>query len=134
VLDRHAQRIDAIGLRIGRRTKASGDRRLDLSGLHQRLSQSLANAVGSKNLSLQTEYRALQSQLQLFLKIQKQRIQLGEIRLKLLDPLSVLDRGYTMLQDETGGVVGRIHQIQAGQNLRAVLADGRADLKVIGKF
>jgi exodeoxyribonuclease VII large subunit len=133
-LDRHAQRVDAIGLRVGRRSAASNDRKLELNRLHQRLSQSIATALGSKNSSLQTERRALQTWLQQGLECQKQRLQLSAIRLKLLDPLAVLDRGYAMLQSETGGVLGSIHQLQAGQNVRAILADGRADLKVLGKF
>jgi len=53
------------------------------------------------------------------------------LRLDLLDPRLVLQRGYALLTDENGAAVTRIGQTHAGQALTATLADGEVDLAVL---
>lgn len=53
-----------------------------------------------------------------------------ELRLQLLDPRLVLQRGYALLTDEQGAVVSRAAQVSAGQGLRATLSEGELDLTV----
>jgi exodeoxyribonuclease VII large subunit len=53
-----------------------------------------------------------------------------ELRLQLLDPRLVLQRGYALLVDTDGAVVTRAAQTRPGQSLRATLAEGEVDLTV----
>ncbi len=52
------------------------------------------------------------------------------LRLQLLDPKLVLQRGYALLTDEHGHVVCRAGQTRPGQALRATLSEGEVDLTV----
>jgi exodeoxyribonuclease VII large subunit len=53
------------------------------------------------------------------------------LRLELLDPKLVLQRGFAWLSDEKGGAVVSAQQTHVGQSLRATLADGVVDLRVV---
>jgi exonuclease VII large subunit len=57
----------------------------------------------------------------------------AELRLGLLDPRLVLERGYAWLQDASGQPVTRARQAQAGQALAATLADGTLEMTVTGR-
>jgi len=47
-----------------------------------------------------------------------------------LDPQRVLERGYTLLESQDGRALVSATALQAGQDVVAVLHDGRADLRV----
>jgi exonuclease VII large subunit len=64
---------------------------------------------------------------------ERKRADLAAIRLALLDPTAVLHRGYSILQSIDGGVLGCIDQIQIGQPVRSILADGVVEMTVLGK-
>ncbi|ARU05106.1 exodeoxyribonuclease VII large subunit [Comamonas serinivorans] len=52
------------------------------------------------------------------------------LRLSLLDPQHVLDRGYSLLVDEQGQVLSHVAQLRPGTPVRAHVADGHVDLSV----
>ena len=55
-----------------------------------------------------------------------------ELRLQLLDPRLVLQRGYALLTDAASGrPVTSVAQVQPGQAVQAALADGEVDLQVL---
>jgi exodeoxyribonuclease VII large subunit len=51
---------------------------------------------------------------------------LGELSAKLsgMNPLSVLSRGYGMVESEDGGVLGSVKQVSEAQNIRVRMSDG----------
>jgi exodeoxyribonuclease VII large subunit len=52
--------------------------------------------------------------------------------LQLLDPRLVLQRGYALLTDAaTGHPITSARQLHAQQDVRAALADGEVDLRVL---
>ena len=53
------------------------------------------------------------------------------LRLQLLDPRLVLQRGYALLTDTQGQAVTSVRQAQPGDALRATLADGAVDVTVV---
>ena len=53
------------------------------------------------------------------------------LRLELLDPRLVLQRGYALLTDTAGQAVTSVRQAQPGDALRATLADGAVDVTVV---
>jgi exodeoxyribonuclease VII large subunit len=73
---------------------------------------------------------ALQGAVQRRSQRQHDRLHRAELRLQLLDPKLVLQRGYALLTDEHGGVVRSAAQTRPGQPLRAALAEGEVDLTV----
>lgn len=61
---------------------------------------------------------------------QTHRLDTCQVRLGLLDPRQVLERGYSWLADEQGHALTRAAQITPGQRVQAVLSDGVLDLQV----
>jgi exodeoxyribonuclease VII large subunit len=54
------------------------------------------------------------------------------LRLQLLDPRLVLQRGYALITDAASGhPITSAHQLHAQQDVRAALADGEVDLRVL---
>ena len=64
------------------------------------------------------------------LRAQAERVDRAELRLGLLDPRLVLQRGYAMLTDSTGRSVVSTQQARPGDALKATLADGTLDMTV----
>jgi exodeoxyribonuclease VII large subunit len=54
----------------------------------------------------------------------------SQLRMELLDPKLVLQRGYALLADAQGRAVTSVRQTHPGQFLVATLADGEVDLEV----
>jgi exodeoxyribonuclease VII large subunit len=63
----------------------------------------------------------------------RERLERAALRLQLLDPALVLQRGYAWLTDATGHTITRAAQTAPGDALRAQLADGSLDLRVQGE-
>jgi exodeoxyribonuclease VII large subunit len=59
------------------------------------------------------------------------RLDRAALRLQLLDPRLVLQRGYALLTDTQGQAVTSVRQAQPGDALRATLADGAVDVTVV---
>ena len=59
-----------------------------------------------------------------------ERLARAQLRLQLLDPRLVLERGYAWLLDADGVTVSSVHQLKLGDTLRAKLQDGEIDLQV----
>ena len=59
-----------------------------------------------------------------------ERLERAALRLELLDPRLVLQRGYALLTDTSGQAVTSIRQAQPGDALRATLSDGAVDVTV----
>ena len=59
-----------------------------------------------------------------------QQIEQVQLRLQLLDPKLVLQRGYVWLADMHGTPITRAKMLHIGQPVRATLSDGEVDLTV----
>ena len=59
-----------------------------------------------------------------------ERLERAALRLDLLDPRLVLQRGYALLTDTGGRAVTSVQQAHPGDALRATLADGVVDVTV----
>ncbi|WP_457427017.1 exodeoxyribonuclease VII large subunit, partial [Roseateles sp. P5_E7] len=66
------------------------------------------------------------------LRRQGARLDALQARLQALDPQHVLARGYAWLDDGQGGAITSVHALLPGHEVRAVLADGSVDLRVLG--
>lgn len=129
-VDRQAQRLDAAAHRLGRPSQQMAQQRLHLSQIQQRARHGLL-----MKMQRQTQtYRALEADLvqitQRRLQQQGQGLQQLQVRVELLNPQRVLERGYSVLTTQSGQVITSAKQAPVGTPLKAVLADGSLDVSV----
>lgn len=129
-LDRCNQRLDLAISRLGRPSARLARQRLDLATLAQRLRHAVTHAQVRVRRDLQSLESAWPRAGLRGLQAQAQRLDRAGLRLQLLDPRLVLQRGYAWLTDERGHAITRVDQTHAGQALQATLADGKVDLTV----
>lgn len=132
-LDRQNQRLDTAAARLGRPSGRLAAQRLRLSSCAQRLQSGTRHSWQAQQQHLQRLAVQLPVALQRGLQAQTQRLDRATLRLSLLDPHLVLQRGYAWLSDETGQAVTRTTQTHAGQLVTATLMDGTVDLTVTGQ-
>jgi len=153
-LQAHAQRLDAAAARLARPAQALGAWRERLQRLqarhaaalrtrtqalartHESLALRLAHA-GQRLLDARGEaHRALGARFaraaERTLARHADLLRRHEQALANLDPRRVLERGYTLLESRDGHALVSAAVLQAGQDVVAVLHDGRADLRVQG--
>ncbi len=132
-LDRQNQRLDTAAARLGRPSGRLAAQRLRLSNCAQRLQSGTRHSVQAQQQHLQRLAAQLPVSLQRGLQAQTQRLERAALRLNLLDPHLVLERGYAWLSDATGQAITRAAQTHAGQAVTATLMDGTVDLTVTGQ-
>ena len=61
------------------------------------------------------------------------KVILFEHKLNALSPLKILERGYSILEDEEGKVITSVNDISIGQVVKTTLKDGKINLSVVSK-
>lgn len=129
-LDTQEQRLDRAQSRLGRPSEGLNTEKMQLLRLQQRLGQ----AVQSRNQRCHNELATLASALargvQQTPAAARERLHRAALRLELLDPKLVLQRGFAWLSDSNGQAVSSVGQTSEGQALQATLSDGVVDLTV----
>lgn len=130
-IDTHEQRLDRVQARLGRPSEALNAEKMQLLQCQQRLkaaaqrrSERCQNELTQLSLALargvtQTPATA------------RERLQRAALRLDLLDPKLVLQRGFAWLSGEAGETISSVSDTHEGQALQATLADGVVDLTVV---
>lgn len=131
-LDNEAQRADRLAARLGRPSAAVATEQLRLARHSQRLRSAGLGLLQGERQRLARLAERLPQAAHGTLDAAGQRLERASLRLALLDPQLVLERGYAWLQDETGHPISRASQAWVGQPLAAILADGRVDMTVTG--
>jgi len=129
-VDRQAQRLDQAVSRMGRPSSLVHRQRLMLSALQQRMQHSARLSLQVRLSDVARRQQDWPLHMQRALKTKRERSQRAELRLGLLDPSLVLQRGYAWLTLENGQTLGRVAQAVAGQRVRATLSDGAVDMTV----
>jgi exodeoxyribonuclease VII large subunit len=130
--DRSAQRLDRISAQLGRPSDIAARQNLQLARMEQGLAHGLQLTLRSKHTALQRLDERFPIATKRALRAQSDRLSRAESGLQMLDPSLVLRRGYAWLSQEDGKTLTSVRQTQAGQKLRATLADGGVDLTVRG--
>jgi exodeoxyribonuclease VII large subunit len=129
-LDALSQRLDVAAGRLGRPSALVTRQQLRLAHHAQRLQY----AVLSRTQRFAQTQQALQAELPLkftrALVQRKERLERAALRLQLLDPALVLQRGYAWLTNEQGQAVTSVRGLTPGDAVRARLADGTIDMTV----
>ena len=131
-VDRQAQRLDLVVSRMGRPSSLAHRQRLTLSALEQRLRHAARMALQVRLSDVSRRQQDWSARFQRALTGARERNHRAELRLGLLDPSLVLQRGYAWLTLENGQTLGHVAQAVAGQHVRATLSDGAVDMTVSG--
>jgi exodeoxyribonuclease VII large subunit len=132
LLQNQAQRLDSLAMRLGqpaRGLQGQGDR---LQTVARRLQAAVNAQVLRANEALPRCHQRLQRSMAAATALQQQRLLACTHLLQAHDPQRVLRRGYAWVETvgDGPGAVARpvlsMHELRAGQHVRAVWADGRA--------
>ena len=129
-IDQQNQRLDLTISRMGRPSALVGRQRLRLASSAQGLQFAALNFLKEKRREVQAMQPALPESMQRGLKQKQVRLERADLRLGLLDPSLVLQRGYAWLTSAEGKTIGSVNQTHPGQHLHATLVDGEVDLTV----
>lgn len=129
-LDRQSQRLDLAASRLGRPSGLVARQRLTLSAQAQRLRYAATHALTQRQHGLQQLGKAWPQSTQRGLQTQQQRLERAGLRLQLLDPTLVLQRGYAWVSNERHEAVTRARGLTPGQALHLHFAKGEADVSV----
>jgi exodeoxyribonuclease VII large subunit len=132
-IDKCSQGLDLVQSRIGRPSQAVSQQVLRLTRLGQLMHQRMATHTQACQHNLLNKKVQLERALGQTIQNNQQRIHRAQLRLGLLDPKLVLQRGFAWISDEKGQAVSSIAQAKVGQPVRATLADGVVDLTVSSK-
>jgi len=129
-LDVQGQRLDMAAGRLGRPSAMAARQRLELTHLAQRLHHAALSKTERTAQALQTLQADWPLKFQTTLAQRRERLARAALRLELLDPALVLQRGYAWLAGTDGLPITRSAQLAVGQQVRARLSDGEAALTV----
>lgn len=129
-LQSHAQRLDWAASRVSRPSHLVTQQQARLSGLAQSLRHVTRSSLLEQRLRVNTLGNDLPRETKGKLQRSQQQLERAQLRLELLDPRLVLQRGYAWLADLQGQPITCVKATHIGQPVRATLADGEVDLTV----
>lgn len=129
-VDRQGQRLDAAANRLGRPSQQMAEQRLHLSHIQQRARHGLLMKMQRQAQAYQALEADFSQKTQRRLVQQRQGLQQLQVRMELLNPQRVLERGYSVLTTQSGQVITSSQQAPVGTPLKAMLADGSLDVSV----
>lgn len=130
LLDARHQRLDQAAARLGRPSGLVAREQLQMARTAQRMRHAVLLRLQRMEQAQQAAAAALPVQLQRRIDGLRERVDRAALRLELLDPRLVLQRGYALLADAEGRAVTSVRQARPGDALRATLADGAVDVTV----
>ncbi len=133
-LDRQWQRLDRAQNRLGRPTQKVSDEKLGLMRQEQRLQTQLQQVLQRKQHALAVLQDRLERSCAQAPQVARERLHRAQLRLEMLDPRLVLQRGFAWLADGQGQAIASVSELDLGQTVQATLADGRVDLQVQSKM
>ncbi|MDQ3060686.1 MAG: exodeoxyribonuclease VII large subunit [Pseudomonadota bacterium] len=126
----HSQRLDWAASRVSRPSHLVTRQQARLAGLSQGLNHAMRSALRQEQVKLQALETDFLKDIAASLQRSRQQLERTQLRLELLDPQLVLQRGYAWLEDMQGQPITAVKDTHAGQAVRATLADGQVDLTV----
>jgi exodeoxyribonuclease VII large subunit len=129
-LDVAAQRLDQASSRLGRPLARMAAQHLRLERAANRLRFAVLTRIEKDARRFALVETAVQQGAQTRLRRAADALEHAGLRLQMLDPRLVLERGYALLTDRSGHAVTRIGQTHPGQDLIATLSDGKVGLTV----
>lgn len=129
-IDTLGQRLDLAVNRLGRPSEQIGRLRLVLARQMQQLRLAASSAAQQRRRAAEGLAATWPDKWGREFERNRQRLDRAALRLQLLDPALVLQRGYAWVNDTGGRVVKNAADLVHGQALRVHLAQGEIDVKV----
>ncbi len=126
-----SQRLDFAMSRFGRPSHFVTRQQARLTSHQQRLQHAQSTSLNRSQNRLNILETRFQQAVEQSMARQKSQLQTCSMRLELLNPQLVLQRGYAFLTTVENQSVTRVSQTKTGQALRASLMDGQVDLTVV---
>ena len=126
----HSQRVDRAAARISQPSHLITRQQARLWGMAQRLNHATQRLVERERQALRRLEPKMAREVAANLLENRHRLDQAGLRLELLDPMLVLQRGYAWLADLQGQPITAAKATHPGQPVRAILADGQVDLTV----
>ncbi|MCE3272466.1 MAG: xseA [Ramlibacter sp.] len=131
-IDRGSQRLDQAAAHLGRPSARTAQQHLRIERQAQRLRHALVVRLQRARDQAAASDANLRTRVADRLAHAHRRCERIELRLQLLDPRLVLQRGYALLTDvDSGHPITSARDAPAGRHVRAALADGEVDLRVL---
>jgi exodeoxyribonuclease VII large subunit len=131
LLQRQAQRVDALALRLGNPARALAAQREALDVRLQRLARAPLLTLQARQDALRRRADHVVQALRARLHTEPLRLAAAQARLQAHDPARVLKRGYAWVQSLDGRPVVSVAGLRAGQAVRATWADGSAEAELL---
>lgn len=131
-LDAQAQRVDQLAFRLARPSQMLGQHRQKMALAEHRMLSACLARVQREAQRLPVLNARLQQAMHSQLTHARVQLDARDSRLEALSPQRVLERGYAWLAGTDGHAITRVTQVEIGQELAAVLADGQVQLQVTG--
>ncbi len=129
-LDQQMQRLDRAQSRLGRPSSGVTLEKMQLMAMQQRLQAALDIRIQHERHGLVNLAGHFDRSLKQVPVRARERLQRSELRLELLDPKLVLQRGFSWLSSADGQAITSVAHTAAGQDVQATLADGVVELQV----
>lgn len=129
-VDRQGQRLDRVAARLGRPSALAARQQVGLQHRAQRLRHAAQVQLQAALRRHDQQRQALPAALAAAVQHPRAQLDRAALRLGLLDPALVLQRGYAWLTDVQGQALTRAAQLRAGDAVQATLADGQARMTV----
>lgn len=95
------------------------------------MEQAIINLIKNQKEELETLKEEIKESLKEKIESEKDELNHLKKQLEILNPKSVLSRGYSISVDENGHSISSIKQIKNGQNIRTIVSDGEIISKVV---
>ena len=125
-----SQRLDRAAARASQPSHLITRQQGRLGSIAQSLGHATQLALGQEKHRLETLGSDFPKVLGARLTHSQHRLERAQLRLDMLDPHLVLQRGYAWLADLEGHAITSAKATHPGQPVRAILADGQVDLTV----
>lgn len=95
------------------------------------MEQAITNLIKNQKEELETLKEEIKESLKEKIESEKDELNHLKKQLEILNPKSVLSRGYSISVDEKGHSISSIKQIKNGQNIKTIVSDGEIISKVV---
>ena len=129
-LQASSQRLDGAQSQLSRPSHFVTRQQARLAAPAQNLQYAMTSALERLATRLMAIDAELTGAFAAAVKARKWQLDSAQLRLELLNPKLVLQRGYAWLADVEGHAITSVKQTRTGQAVRATLADGEVDLTV----
>ncbi len=129
-LDGAGQRLDQAAARLGRPSTRTAEQQLRIARAAHRLQAAVASRLQSARHTQDAGLVRFRNASRLRVDAARQSLDHMALRLRLLDPKLVLERGYALLADESGRAITSVGRLSEGDRVSARLADGEVDMRV----